>query len=35
MNENHAAVVWLVFGLCAVAGIIAVYLTPLARAFGS
>jgi hypothetical protein len=35
MNENHAAVMWLIFGLCVVAGLIAVYLTPLAQAFGT
>jgi hypothetical protein len=35
MNENHAAVLWAIFGLCVVVGLIAVYLTPLAQAFGS
>jgi hypothetical protein len=35
MNEDHAAVLWMIFGLCVIFGFIAVYLTPLARAFGS
>jgi hypothetical protein len=35
MNETHAAVIWLVFGLVVIAGFIAVYLTPLAHAFGT
>jgi hypothetical protein len=35
MNEQNAAIVWLIFGLCVVAAIVAVYLTPLARAFGA
>jgi len=35
MNENHAALVWLIFGLCLIFGIVAVYLTPLASAFGA
>jgi len=33
MNENHAAIIWLAFGLFAIAGMVALYLTPLARAF--
>jgi len=35
MNETTAAVMWLIFGLCVVVAIVAVYLTPLARAFGA
>ncbi|HTW96233.1 MAG TPA: hypothetical protein VMD74_02180 [Candidatus Methylomirabilis sp.] len=35
MNENGAAVVWLLFGLCVLAGLVAVYLTPLASRFGA
>jgi hypothetical protein len=34
MNESHAAMVWMVFGIFIVLGFIAVYLTPLAQAFG-
>jgi hypothetical protein len=34
MDEKGAAVLWLVFGVCVIIGFIAVYLTPLTRAFG-
>jgi hypothetical protein len=34
MDETHAALMWLVFGVCVVAGFAIVYLTPLAKAFG-
>jgi hypothetical protein len=35
MNESHAALMWSVFGVCILLGFIAVYLTPLAHAFGA
>jgi hypothetical protein len=35
MDETHAAVMWLVFGVLTILGFVAVYLTPLASALGS
>jgi len=34
MNEYHAAMTWCIFGVCILLGLVAVYLTPLAHAFG-
>jgi hypothetical protein len=35
MDESHAAVLWVVFGLVMLLGVVAVYLTPLVHAFGA